>query len=1479
MHRTLLLLMLLNMMIHHNNGFYIKEPNTPPKNSQVYSISSDDLYSLPKCEEKVTFNHNENVVITYIKRYQEINANLVSDVFLELSALGNDVAQQTCNISGVTLNMTQCKLHGNSVIIRLSPSFCNQRKLAITTHFTVYIDGTVNPEDQCPDPGIPENSHSNRNNGDFVIGTKVEFSCYEGYVMSGFDAISCIRDPHTDIPVWSGDKPKCLRQCEVPSAPKYGSVSQLSSDGSVSFTCLSPFTLVGPKTITCLQNGAKTTWDKFPPKCVVTRCPSNEHVISAMTSTFIATPGFPGEIVYPNMTCQWNIRARDDGCVHIYFETFDIPNNAVFEIHKFVGSINGEESLVWSSRSGGGGPVTVCGDVIRVSYTSGEVAVTGHGGVQMWYQARPISEYHAAYQRAARIGFNDQVSVEPTKATGQTRDDNGSGVDVAAIAAGVTVTVIVLIVVGVGIYIWYRKKYPVRMIIGKDFGKFTNPAYNRKTSTATLTRPDSFEKEIQKMASETCVSHDNPVDLSDEQEYQPTAGLTLLGSLGIREGLDDLDSPEIKKRNNTRQRRKIVPSTKVVIEEEEEADKDEVKKISDSSDSSSSDNEKSDASDENSDGEGFRPVTDAPKIKRKRVSAYLNEVLDRQSSQDSADGDADCTIKEEMIPSDGTDKVLHIQQHNQKQNEEVMPIKEGEVNTNDAVDESADDQNDNDAVEQNEENKHVSAPDRPMTVLKLGSQDFKFTDEGSSQSSTSLEEDDIKEESSKTENNPTPDTKHEEVDFTPEEIITEVNNLLQKEAQFSNDNTVQLCSDVDVNKHESASDHPKDTEKEINEIKATINETSGSEQVDEVGRGNFPDGNELSTNEVDMLSESTDLMNEVSNEYNNTSTIPSLLGEIQQDSVDQLNDSNGSHHNMAEIQTDAAVIPTVSESTTGALDGIDQNTHINHEIIGYLTKDEMREFTARSKSFGEDSIDSVYSGEMVEVDNPVAEIPEQEFSSGLSIDETDNLEVPYKSKAELQFEKLIHDIDNSSSSADIEKVDNVIEIVNQEEIRSEKEETLISPDLSAGNPTNGEGGETSDFISHFDNSDKTVSQTVNASLSPFEEFGNVTENIPTQPLLELSFVGDTNISRVNPLVQPVKLLMSGFDIGESSTDTHSEISPDNQIGNESNSEDDSDSSKMSDKNVIEYIINPETLETSDEEDEDDDHVDELQRITEAGGKGKRRSISLENPLFDTLDFSQFQQNSLDSKQEDSDKESENDTEMKPSLIRRRESVSLDNPFFDTDDHEVQTQPHQGEKLKVIQVSNLLITPPTSSNESSDEDSDSETGSVGEYQINPPSDHEENQFSDREDNASSKQAENALYGQSNDPSKHQQQQPPDIGLPVGVMDFSALEQQSGHANNLENTIPLHIPSVFDHRKKVNLDAPESDVSSLDSTTMKEIDNLSSDSEASNQDNGKAQANAPAQKRFSLSSISRKLKSSFKTTGKSDLQTGDNDMVDV
>lgn len=88
----------------------------------------------------------------------------------------------------------------------------------------------------------------------------------------------------------------------------------------------------------------------------------------------------------------------------------------------------------------------------------------------------------------------------------------------AIIVVGVLVPIIIATIIGIIVYKLYRRKYPVRMVIGKNFAKFENPRYIKKTSTITLVRSDVSFDEKGTMDND---GHDNPSLDVDYMELQP----------------------------------------------------------------------------------------------------------------------------------------------------------------------------------------------------------------------------------------------------------------------------------------------------------------------------------------------------------------------------------------------------------------------------------------------------------------------------------------------------------------------------------------------------------------------------------------------------------------------------------------------------------------------------------------------------------------------------------------------------------------------------------------------------------------------------------------------------------------------------------------------------------------------------------------------------------------------------------------------
>ncbi|KAH9508639.1 hypothetical protein Btru_049493 [Bulinus truncatus] len=98
------------------------------------------------------------------------------------------------------------------------------------------------------------------------------------------------------------------------------------------------------------------------------------------------------------------------------------------------------------------------------------------------------------------------------------------------IAVGVIMTLLGLGLLALAGYIFYRKKYPVRMIIGREFAKFSNPAYNRSKHAVNLVRDDADDYFVIRSSDSVNpdelnpvnhnIHYDNPAFVSEEDEEE-----------------------------------------------------------------------------------------------------------------------------------------------------------------------------------------------------------------------------------------------------------------------------------------------------------------------------------------------------------------------------------------------------------------------------------------------------------------------------------------------------------------------------------------------------------------------------------------------------------------------------------------------------------------------------------------------------------------------------------------------------------------------------------------------------------------------------------------------------------------------------------------------------------------------------------------------------------------------------------------------
>uniref|UniRef100_A0A8C4MKP7 Sushi domain-containing protein n=1 Tax=Equus asinus asinus TaxID=83772 RepID=A0A8C4MKP7_EQUAS len=107
---------------------------------------------------------------------------------------------------------------------------------------------------------------------DFLLGSTIEFSCSEGYILIGSTTSHCdIQDKGVD---WSDPLPVCvIAKCEAPPTISNGKHSGGDEDiytygSSVTYSCDPHFSMIGKASISCtVENKKIGVWSPSPPTC------------------------------------------------------------------------------------------------------------------------------------------------------------------------------------------------------------------------------------------------------------------------------------------------------------------------------------------------------------------------------------------------------------------------------------------------------------------------------------------------------------------------------------------------------------------------------------------------------------------------------------------------------------------------------------------------------------------------------------------------------------------------------------------------------------------------------------------------------------------------------------------------------------------------------------------------------------------------------------------------------------------------------------------------------------------------------------------------------------------------------------------------------------------------------------------------------------------------------------------------------------
>ncbi|XP_074427449.1 seizure protein 6 homolog [Larus michahellis] len=125
---------------------------------------------------------------------------------------------------------------------------------------------------RCPDPGEVANGQRNVGDPRFPVGSRVRYSCRQGFLLEGSPALTC-HARHAGPPKWSDRPPKCVLKyepCLNPGVPANGYQTlykhHYQAGESLRFFCSEGYELLGEVTVTCLP-GHPPRWTSRPPLC------------------------------------------------------------------------------------------------------------------------------------------------------------------------------------------------------------------------------------------------------------------------------------------------------------------------------------------------------------------------------------------------------------------------------------------------------------------------------------------------------------------------------------------------------------------------------------------------------------------------------------------------------------------------------------------------------------------------------------------------------------------------------------------------------------------------------------------------------------------------------------------------------------------------------------------------------------------------------------------------------------------------------------------------------------------------------------------------------------------------------------------------------------------------------------------------------------------------------------------------------------
>ncbi|XP_061166124.1 sushi, von Willebrand factor type A, EGF and pentraxin domain-containing protein 1-like [Saccostrea echinata] len=160
----------------------------------------------------------------------------------------------------------------------------NQRRCSQTGEWTGSVP--VCQEQVCGEPPVFPNAVISVNRTEYPVSESAQYSCLPGYTMSVQSTTRC-----NSVGIWEGSGPSCTKiKCEQPRAFENGRVqyNDVSFGSKVTFTCNEGYILSGASSMSCLETGI---WSSSTPICQPVSCPSPAYVENSIVVGDVYTYG------------------------------------------------------------------------------------------------------------------------------------------------------------------------------------------------------------------------------------------------------------------------------------------------------------------------------------------------------------------------------------------------------------------------------------------------------------------------------------------------------------------------------------------------------------------------------------------------------------------------------------------------------------------------------------------------------------------------------------------------------------------------------------------------------------------------------------------------------------------------------------------------------------------------------------------------------------------------------------------------------------------------------------------------------------------------------------------------------------------------------------------------------------------------------------------------------------------------------------